>query len=426
MSIGEQPKDFKENVLCSGKHILLCDYEQDNLSDSKEFDYIKRNFCGNVFDIESFNNHKCSPDTIVYMCGDIKRIIDQINPTNISVMNIIKELSCNYNDTDTYQSISLGEVPINIHNIGVLFRNFFNSDQDRYNLITNEHLFQSLTESNKPTNAFRKGIYLTKVEKNTDQIQFKLLRCSTNLDGPTDNFRTTDNEIIDKVNNVRRYFFEGSYELNHVLAQTYHNTAIHNDTGNKEKKAKIKEHSDKTKDMPWNGLIVFCSFYKDYVNDKFNSEELKCTGSTTDPYDYCFNKNISVLTRLRFRLKKDAMDQNYEKRFDVTLYPNSVFMIPLSTNRLYTHEIVPSILPISRIPTRMGYVIRCSNTYAVFKDNQTHIIKGSESNGLEEPTEEGITRLKELYMKENATIEPIHYGDFNFSLNRGDYTEPII
>lgn len=60
--------------------------------------------------------------------------------------------------------------------------------------------------------------------------------------------------------------------------------------------------------------------------------------------------------------------------FDITLYPNSVFVMSLDMNRLYTHEIIPSILPIDRIPTRMGYVIRCSKTNAIFKNEQTYII----------------------------------------------------
>ena len=31
-----------------------------------------------------------------------------------------------------------------------------------------------------------------------------------------------------------------------------------------------------------------------------------------------------------------------QERFEVTFYPNSVFIIPLSTNQLYTHETCPA------------------------------------------------------------------------------------
>ncbi len=426
--IKEQSKNFKENILLNKKHILLHNNEQLNISYIEELDYIKKNFCGNVFfDIESFNNYKCSSNTIIYLYGNIEEIFDQINFTNIKIINVIKELSSNYENTEKYQLINLGEVPINMYNVGVYFRKFFNSEKDYYNLIVNEHQFQSLTESNKPGNAFRKGIYLTRVEDNYNEIKFKLLRCSTNLDGPTDNFRASDNEIINKINNISQFFFEEKAELNHVLAQTYQNTMDFNGIKNKERKAKIKEHSDKTKDMPKNGLITFCSFYKDYSNDNFNNEELKyIKKSINNPYDYCYKRNTSALTKLCFRLKKEVTNENLEKKFNITLYPNSVFLIPLSTNRLYTHEIIPSILPIDKIPTRMGYTVRSSNTNAIFKDGQTYISKYGHNFKLEEPTYEGVKELKKLYFKENTTIERVYYDKFYFSLNKGDYTKPIV
>jgi len=56
------------------------------------------------------------------------------------------------------------------------------------------------------------------------------------------------------------------------------------------------------------------------------------------------------------------------------LYPNSVFIMSLEMNRLYTHEISPSHLPMDLIPLRLGYVIRCSKTKAIYKDNKTYII----------------------------------------------------
>src|SRR4029079_19277194 len=136
-----------------------------------------------------------------------------------------------------------------------------------------------------------------------------LLRCSTNLDGPTDSFRATDNEIISKVNNICEQFFQTKTDLNHVLAQVYNNAKIEG----KERKAKISEHSDKTKDMPRNGLIAFTTFYE------FNDQTLKELKHPKDnPFDYYY-KDASVLTRLRFRLKKDVSDPNLCKQFDVIL-----------------------------------------------------------------------------------------------------------
>ena len=275
-----------------------------------------------------------------------------------------------------------------------------------------DHNFQSLTESNKMGSSYRKGIYLTKVVKENDYINFNLLRCSTNLDGPTDNFREIDNYIVDKVNKISKEYFKDSAELNHVLAQIYRNVTTEN---LKEKKAKIKQHSDKTKDMPKNGLIAFCTFYKDIQ---------LFTKSSNDQNDYVY-KNTSVLTTLRFKLKDCVKDITLKKKFDIKLYPNSVFIIPLISNRLYTHEIVPSTLEIDKIPIRMGYVIRCSDTKAIYKDGNVYIDENEGYKQLEKITDENIKELKELYFKENVTDELVEYPNIYYSMNQGDYKEPI-
>ena len=309
--------------------------------------------------------------------------------------------------------------PQNIHNIGVFFPQFFDKSRDYYRSITSEHRFQSLTESNKTTNAFRKGIYLTRVEQDGNDIRFNLLRCSTNLNGPTDNFRDTDEYIISRLQDVAPTFFKYPVNFNHVLAQIYINSTC----GDKQKKARIKRHSDKTKDMPRDALMAFCSFYEGFNNGFNDLQGVK--QSTSDPFDYCY-KDTSVLTRLRFRLKEAAIDTGLEKQFDIVLYPNSVFIMSLKTNRLYTHEIVPSVLPVDKIPTRMGYVVRCSNTSAVHKNGRTYIVKNNKLIPLEPPTCQGIEELKHKYYRENTTIDQVTYDGFYFSLNNGDYTKPIL
>jgi len=165
--------------------------------------------------------------------------------------------------------------------------------------------------------------------------------------------------------------------------------------------------------MPKNAVMAFCSFYKQNLGSTFKNQK-----NNLD--------NENVLTKLRFRFKKEAYDDKYEKKFDIVLHPNSVFLIPLFTNRIYTHEIIPSNLPVDKLPTRMGYVIRCSNTNSVYKDGKTFIVKDNKYIELEEPTDEGIKELKNLYYKENRTIEKVFYDKFYFSLNRGDYTKPIV
>lgn len=436
-----------EAVLAFDRNIL---FKYNTTYAPEEEKYIE-NFAGMVItDFTNLDNYinslfqKSLYPIYVYLCGDISEISDQyIFPRQVQLF-VIQELSYNFPGCRLlYTLIELGQVPINIHNVGILFRQFFTSEKCYFNSVESEHQFQTLTESNKESNAFRNGIYLSHIMKEGEVLRFNLLRCSTNFDGPTDNFRQTDFEIVYKVNDAaRQLFVPETRVLNHVLAQIYNNSEI----DGKEKKAKIKEHSDKTKDIPKNSLIAFCSFYRDYSakSDTFGNFQK----SLFDKFDYWYNDKssrngkprymaTSVLTRLRFRLKHDA-PQDYCAKFEVILYPNSVFLIPFSTNRLYTHEIVPPILPIDKIPTRMGYVIRSSKTDAFFKNGQTYIIPESrkftplrtdqrehEFIKLQQPTEEEIQELKELYRQENSTAAGINYKEVNFSLNRGDYMRPL-
>ena len=413
---------LKENVLLTNKNILL----YNNTLFNEELDYIIKNFCGKIINAEYFDICKSSPNIIIYMCGDIEQLNNKFNFNQIIdkniIINVVAEFSTNFKFNSGHNIINSGQVPINIFGLGIFFRNFFDSCKDYFNLITHEHNFQSLTESNKSDFALRKGIYLSDVEKiGANEIKYNLLRCSTNLNGPTDNFKNTDKEIIGKVNDVHQYYFKYPIKSNHVLGQVYKN----NMDGKKERKAKISKHADKSKDMPPNAFIAFVTFYEDYYNGIFNNVELKSKKSKTDLYDFCY-KDVSILTKIRFVLKNDVKMDNMIKQFEITLYPNSVFTIPLSTNRLYTHEIIPSVLPINKIPTRLGYVARCSNTIGIYKDNQIYIHKHGKYFKLEEPTESNIKELKELYLKENLTAEKINYDGFYFSLNKGDYMEPLL
>src|SRR5690606_23013798 len=146
---------------------------------------------------------------------------------------------------------------------------------DYFRQIQAEHAFQSLTESNKPGTAHRTGIYLTPVERAGDELHFRLLRCSSNFSGPTENFGATDKAIVDALNEVAAELFENPARLHHVLAQIYWNASA--TATSKQTKAKTKGHADKTKDMPENGIMAFCTFYDDLG-------ELQPLA--TDPFDY--------------------------------------------------------------------------------------------------------------------------------------------
>jgi len=200
------------------------------------------------------------------------------------------------------------------------------------------------------------------------------------------------------------------------------------------KKATISPHSDKIEDMPMEAVIAFVTFYQSYNKNKFNDEKLRYVKiSKDDPFD-CTYDNVSILTRLRFKLKDNlttvssAVAKRLTKEFDVVLYPNSVFIMSLYTNRLYTHEIVPSPLPVERIPIRMGYVVRCSETEAVFnlRRNRTYLVgTNNKYNKLEQPDKEGVKNLKNKYFEQNVTDNQVVYPPIiPFSLNEGDYTKP--
>jgi len=100
-------------------------------------------------------------------------------------------------------------------------------------------------------------------------------------------------------------------------------------------------------------------------------------------------------------------------------------MIPLSTNRLYTHEIRPSMLNIDRIPTRMGYVVRSSKAEALFMDNQTYLKEIDSLIKLEDMSQASMADLKDSYYEENITEHKVKYGKVHFSMNTGDYQKPI-
>jgi len=403
-----------ENKISKDRNVLVV-LQEDSATNPEMRDLMNR-FCGKV--VDSFSKiGPASAEKRIYVCGDIAGVEDAYGP-----FYIIKELSVNYESDDKHKArvITLGEVPVVVSNAGVYFRKLF-TDDGYFDKIKSAHQFQELTESNKPSKAFRKGIYLTNItreekEDGNEVLHYRLLRCSSNLTGPTDNFRTTDHAIIDRLNDAVKYVFEYKTELNHVLAQIYENKSKTEDN-DKEVKSKIKAHSDKTKDMPQDGLIVFCTFY-----DREDMEQLK--QPVTDRYDRCY-KDISGLTKLHFKLKNTVNDDSLDKEFSVTLYPNSVFMIPLSTNRLYTHEIRPSMLNVERIPTRMGYVVRCSNLDALYMNEQTYIKEEGSIVKLEKMTPETQEELRDFYYEENRTEKVVQYGKIHFSMNAGDYERPI-
>lgn len=318
-------------------------------------------------------------------------------------------------DAPTTVATEAALVDANVAGVGKFYPRFFADADELFHRICAEHTFQALTESVKPSKAHRTGIYLTPVTREGDALRFHLLRCSTNLSGPTENFCATDHRIVDALNREAAAIFRDHAPLNHVLAQLYPNTPASD--GHKQTKARISAHADKTKDMPANGIMAFCTFYDGLG---------KLGPLAGDPHDHGY-KGKTGLTKLHFRLKDGARGKAPElvREFSVTLYPGSVLFMPLSTNRLYTHELQSSMLNAEMLPTRLGYVVRCSKTAAVHRDGTTFLTIDGRLVPMEPATPEGATALRALYARENETDAVIDYGDrFRFSMNAGDYQAP--
>ena len=70
---------------------------------------------------------------------------------------------------------------------------------------------------------------------NEDEVNFHLLRYSTNLDGPTENFADIDDQIVTKVNETASLFFSDPAPLNHVSTDLWKFSQYR---GNERKKGK--------------------------------------------------------------------------------------------------------------------------------------------------------------------------------------------
>ncbi|MFJ1754089.1 hypothetical protein [Kitasatospora sp. NPDC088134] len=351
----------------------------------------------------------------VYLCGDPAEVDEHRLRTAGRVFRVHEHVA----DGALEEAVGPGRVPRRVHGLGAYYPRFFAPDGGHFARIRAEHAFQTLTESTKPGTAHRSGIYLTPVERDGADLRFRLLRCSTNLSGPTENFGPTDTRIVAALNREADALFRGHAPLNHVLAQTYHNTPA--TEGRKQTKARISAHADKTKDMPANGIMAFCTFYD-------GLDRLRPLAGD-DPHDLGV-QGVSGLTRLHFRRKeaaRTAQEAELPEQFTVTLHPGSVFFMPLSTNRRYAHEIRPAALDAALLPTRLGYVVRCSATPAVHRDGRTLIELAGELVELEPPTEAGLAELRQRYAEENRSSAFIDYGDeFRFSMNSGDYRAPSL
>lgn len=234
-----------ENILLTRKHICICDASHftpskihtisgENRIAVNQVEIIAKQFCGLVEDnLRAIKTWQ--PGTNIYLTGDIGVAMDDLN----SMPNVFPCLQCVYIVDDlAYNTveakvfplklviITSGQVPLNVHGIGVYVRDCFpDTEQSNFfSRISGEHKFQDLTDSNKPSLAFRTGIYISQVTEDDGKSYFHLLRCSSNFSGPTDNLRATDKAIMSIANQFGHDFFaDKSVSMNHILAQIYWN-----------------------------------------------------------------------------------------------------------------------------------------------------------------------------------------------------------
>lgn len=138
-----------------------------------------------------------------------------------------------------------------------------------------------------------------------------------------------------------------------------------------------------------------------------------------------------MLAKLVFKLKLECK-LNLIQEFSVELHPNSCFIIPLSTNRYYTHETRASTAPFNMTvdktqvnrPVRIGYVIRCSDTFIVHENGGAAYYL--EKMPLKQATEpEELDAIRELYLVENNSCkQPDYTNVFNLTMNAGDLLMP--
>ena len=177
-----------EAKLVAANHVLVALSEQ-----RPELD-----FFGSVVTLEDLaHGGQSFAGRTVYLTGDISKI-NELELKDAARVFVIEKLSRDYGPE--VELVALGRVPIRVADVGVYYRRFFADDHDLFHDICREHTFQSLTESVKPSTAHRTGLYLTPVTQHGSELHFHLLRCSTNLSGPTENFCANDRRIVDALN----------------------------------------------------------------------------------------------------------------------------------------------------------------------------------------------------------------------------------
>lgn len=153
-----------ENTLNLESNLLLCiEIDSDKL-DWSEYTTLKKQFCGRVVDvpyddIAVMDLVETGSKGGMYACGNIG-ILFELGRDVLEKVSVVEELSWNVIGSDHVRYATLGEVPINVHNVGVYYRDCLGSEY-----------FGELAAISRGVVAFpngvQKGVTLTTYRRNT-------------------------------------------------------------------------------------------------------------------------------------------------------------------------------------------------------------------------------------------------------------------
>lgn len=293
------------NTLLDNRHVMIIpkEYVKNERGNNGPYSYLMKHFCGKVkwlSRIRRFNSDYLA-NRAVYTCGHIFSHIDRLEQAGAKDIRAIKELSTDYETLDI-ETVTLGKVPTSVYDIGVFFPCRF----------TPFKCFKNLLDAHVPRHA----------KQQLNGTKYTLPVWSSYI-------CPLDQVIITKVNNMAKEMFLHSTKVTHVSATVYRGES-----------SLFFNIPKQTK------IVVFCTFY-----NKCKSSEIK--QSDLDIYDHRYKKKISVLSVLRFTIKKPNV--HMKKTFDLLLYPGSMFAFSRSIYDLYSYDMIPAHILGVKTPDTMLY-----------------------------------------------------------------------
>ena len=148
-----------------------------------EIQSLQGGFCGEtVFSLEDVADRlKEEKKKLVYIAGDVQLIWKTIPEFFRTSTFVITDYSYHLEEVKksfTPLEVRVGQVPRNVHGVGVWLPDFFDSKTDYFEEVQKAHPFRSLRLSTKPDEAYRTGTYLSRVWQEEKKTHFHLLRCS--------------------------------------------------------------------------------------------------------------------------------------------------------------------------------------------------------------------------------------------------------